>query len=95
MRVCLGACAIARLNTERKKQRLPTISRPANGGCHSYGTYWLPILKSAAALALEMNNSAQEIFEAFHELAPPADVAASWNIRPSAKITSMPTEAIA
>jgi integrase len=49
---------------------------------HSYGTYRLPILKSAEALALEMGNSADVIFR--HYRRPVSEVSASayFGIRP-------------
>lgn len=78
--------AIRQINTARAKLHLPLLSRPENGCRHSYATYRLPILKSAAALAIEMNNSPQEIEENYHELAPPKDVEAWWQIEPAANI---------
>ena len=56
--------------------------RPENGLRHSYGSYRLPAVKSAAALAIEMNNSESEIWRDYHELVPPGDVATWWNIAP-------------
>jgi hypothetical protein len=49
---------------------------------HSYGTYRLPILKSADALALEMGNSPDVIFR--HYRRPMTEVSASayFDLRP-------------
>jgi integrase len=75
-----------RVNVKEKKLRKREIARPKNGLRHSYGSYRLPVLKSAAALAIEMNNSEQEVWRDYHELAPPKDVEAYWRIEPSAQI---------
>jgi len=73
---------IGKLNAQRKKQRQPLISRPANGARHSYGSYRLPVLKSAAQLALEMGNSEKEVFDAYREVVTPREVETWWNIVP-------------
>ncbi|MDB6174241.1 MAG: integrase family protein [Chthoniobacteraceae bacterium] len=77
-------------NTARNRQ----ISRPKNGLRHSYGSYRLPIVASAAALALEMNNSEQEIFENYRELASPKDVEAWWLIWPAAGVIPFPKDKV-
>jgi integrase len=73
---------IGEINEREAKQRRRTIGRPENGLRHSYGSYRLPKLASAAALAIEMNNSEAEIWRDYRELAPPSDVEAWWNIMP-------------
>lgn len=73
---------IRKLNATRKKQRLPLLSRPKNGARHAYGSYRLPVLKSAAALALEMGNSEKEVFDAYREVVTPSEVETWWNLVP-------------
>lgn len=75
---------IEKLNKERAKHKLPRLSRPANGARHSYASYRLPVLKNAAALAIEMNNSVSEIMKNYHELVPPGEVPKWWAILPQA-----------
>ncbi|MEY4489071.1 MAG: hypothetical protein RIQ79_1579 [Verrucomicrobiota bacterium] len=55
-----------------------------NGLRHSYGSYRLPILKSAAELALEMGNSPPMIFRHYRELVKPAEAEKYWAIMPPA-----------
>jgi hypothetical protein len=77
------------LNKERARAGLPLISRPENGERHSYASYRLPVLKSAGALAIEMNNSEEEIEDNYFELAPPEDVEGWWLIEPPANIIQL------
>lgn len=49
---------------------------------HSYGTYRLPILKSADALALEMGNSPDVIFRHYRRPVNEAAASAYFNVRP-------------
>lgn len=49
---------------------------------HSYGTYRLPILKSADALALEMGNSPDVIFRHYRRPVNEVSASAYFNIRP-------------
>lgn len=84
---------IASINGREAKQRRRVIRRPANGLRHSYGSYRLPVLKSAAALAIEMNNSEAEIWRDYHELAAPAEVQAWWNIYPADDVLGLFKEA--
>lgn len=51
---------------------------------HSYGSYRLPVVKSAAELALEMGNSPPMIFRHYRELVKPAEAARYWAIMPPA-----------
>ena len=74
---------VEKLNDRERQARRREIGRPENGLRHSYATYRLPKLNSAAALKMEMNNSESEIIANYRELAPPDDVAAWWNITPS------------
>ena len=53
-----------------------------NGLRHSYGSYRLPICKSAAEVALEMGNSPRMIFAHYRNLVTPAAVKAFWGIVP-------------
>lgn len=71
-----------RLNAQRKKHRLPAISRPDNGARHSYGSYRLPLIGNVDLLALEMNNSAAEIIRDYRELVHPDRVPEYWAIVP-------------
>jgi len=49
---------------------------------HSYGTYRLPILKSAEALALEMGNSPDVIFRHYRRPMNEATAAAYFDLQP-------------
>jgi integrase len=49
---------------------------------HSYGTYRLPILKSADALALEMGNSPEVIFRHYRRPTNEASASAYFDLRP-------------
>jgi hypothetical protein len=49
---------------------------------HSYGTYRLPILKSADALALEMGNSPDIIFRHYRRPMSEASATAYFDLRP-------------
>jgi integrase len=73
---------IREINTERERHKQPPISRPDNGLRHSYGSYRLPVLGSVDALALEMNNSPQEIFANYREVVHPDRVPDYWSIAP-------------
>lgn len=70
------------INVEREKHRLPLISRPDNGCRHSYGSYRLPALGNKDLLALEMNNSPEEIDKHYRELVRPRFVEEYWSIVP-------------
>ncbi|MFH1498479.1 MAG: site-specific integrase [Verrucomicrobiota bacterium] len=61
---------------------LDGIAWKPNGLRHSYGSYRLPILKSAAELALEMGNSPAVIFRHYRELVKPAAADDYWAILP-------------
>jgi integrase len=50
---------------------------------HSYGTYRLPILKSADALALEMGNSSDVIFRHYRRPTNEVTASAYFDLRPS------------
>ena len=56
----------------------------ANALRHSFGSYRLPILKSANELALEMGNSPGMIFRHYRELVKPAEAVKFWAIEPPA-----------
>lgn len=75
---------INRLEADRRKK---DPSRPIielttrdNGCRHSFGTYRLPVLESASALANEMGNSEKEIYASYRKLVHPSDVEAWWKI---------------
>lgn len=70
------------INEREARARRRTISRPDNGLRHSYASYRLPVIGSAAALAIEMNNSEAEIWRDYHKLAAPRDVETWWKIAP-------------
>lgn len=55
---------------------------------HSYGTYRLPILKSADALALEMGNSPDVIFRHYRRPVNEATAAAYFDLRPGIALPS-------
>jgi hypothetical protein len=55
---------------------------------HSYGTYRLPILKSAEALALEMGNSADVIFRHYRRPMNEASALAFFAIQPDEHLSS-------
>ncbi len=67
-----------------------------NGLRHSYGSYRLPVCKSAAEVSLEMGNSPRMVFQHYRNLVTPAAVAEYWAIMPTseaaeqAKIIEMP-----
>ena len=53
---------------------------------HSFGTYRLPILKSAEALALEMGNSPDVIFGHYRRVTDEATAATYFKIRPADRL---------
>jgi integrase len=59
---------------------------------HSYGTYRLPILKSADALALEMGNSADVIFRHYRRPVNEAMARAYFAIMPNAQSQTTPVD---
>jgi hypothetical protein len=73
---------IDQINEVQDKHRQPKLSRPANGARHSYGSYRLPVLGNVDLLALEMNNSAEEIIRDYREVVHPDRVPEYWDIRP-------------
>lgn len=66
-----------------------------NGLRHSYGSYRLPIVKSAAELALEMGNSPAMIFRHYRELVKPAEAQKYWAIMPPAEYAKKMAVALA
>jgi integrase len=60
---------------------------------HSYGTYRLPILKSADALALEMGNSPDVIFRHYRRPVSEASALAYFAITPDSLETELRTQA--
>ena len=83
--------AINELNTQRRRNALRPIGRSKKGSRHSFATYRLPKVKSAAELGIEMNSSAHEIINSYFELGPPADVEAWWKIEPASNIVQIDT----
>lgn len=61
----------------------PGIKWKPNALRHSYGSYRLPIIKSAAELALEMGNSPAMIFRHYRELVKPKQAEEYWSISPA------------
>ena len=59
---------------------------------HSYGTYRLPILKSADALALEMGNSADVIFRHYRRPVSEATAQAYFAIMPNTQSRTAPVD---
>jgi integrase len=59
---------------------------------HSYGTYRLPILKSADALALEMGNSADVIFRHYRRPVNEATARAYFAIMPNTQSQAAPVD---
>ena len=59
---------------------------------HSYGTYRLPILKSADALALEMGNSADVIFRHYRRPVNEATARAYFAIIPNTQSQAAPVD---
>ena len=59
---------------------------------HSYGTYRLPILKSADALALEMGNSADMIFRHYRRPVSEATARAYFAIVPNTQSQTTPVD---
>lgn len=53
-----------------------------NGLRHSFGSYRLPVCKSAAEVALEMGNSPRMVFAHYRNLVTPAAVKEYWAIMP-------------
>ena len=70
---------------EEKKAKVKLKPWPQNAGRHSYGSYWLAQNQDAAALALQMGNSPQMIFQHYRELVKPQDAKRYWQIKPDAK----------
>jgi integrase len=65
---------------------------PINALRHSFGSYHLAHFKDVNALALEMGNSPDMIFQHYRELTTPKDAERFWAIRPlgrSKKIVQM------
>lgn len=60
----------------------PGIAWKPNALRHSFGSYRLPIIKSAAELALEMGNSPAMVFRHYRELVKPAQAEEFWSIMP-------------
>ncbi len=60
----------------------PGVKWQHNALRHSYGSYRLPIIKSAAELALEMGNSPVMIFRHYRELVKPKQADEYWAIVP-------------
>ena len=56
---------------------------PVNAGRHSFGSYWLAKHQDTAALALQMGNSPQIVFEHYRELVKPVDAELYWKIAPA------------
>jgi hypothetical protein len=54
---------------------------------HSYGTYRLPILKSAEALALEMGNSPDVIFRHYRRPMSEATASTYFDVRPGLQLS--------
>jgi len=50
---------------------------------HSYGSYRLPVTKSAAELALEMGNSPSRVFRHYRQLVTPKQAEEYWAIMPA------------
>ena len=66
---------------------------PSNGLRHSFGSYHLAHFNDVNALALEMGNSPEMIFNHYRELVTPKDAERYWSLKPvkrSRKIVSMP-----
>jgi integrase len=62
----------------------PGIEWKHNGLRHSYGSYRLPIAKSAAEVALEMGNTPAMIFRHYRELVTAKQAEEYWGISPNA-----------
>lgn len=62
----------------------PGVKWKHNALRHSYGSYRLPVIKSASELALEMGNSPAMIFRHYRELVKPAEASQFWAIIPHA-----------
>ena len=68
---------------EEKAAGLKLNEWPQNALRHSYGSYWLAKHQDTAALALQMGNSAQMIFQHYRELVKPKEAERYWKIMPS------------
>ena len=63
----------------------PGIEWKHNGLRHSYGSYLLPISKSAAEVALEMGNSPSMLFRNYRELVTEQQAAEWFAVLPAKK----------
>lgn len=71
--------------TETREEKAGSVKLkawPQNSMRHSFGSYWLAKNQDAAALALQMGNSPQMVFQHYRELVTPKDAAAFWNLAP-------------
>jgi len=60
---------------------------PQNALRHGFGSYHLAHFNDVNALALEMGNSPEMIFNHYRELVTPKDAERYWNIRPAGRRT--------
>ncbi len=74
---------IAALNERRKAAGESPVPRLHNALRHSFASYRLAIVKSAAQVALEMGNSPRKLFENYRELVTAAAAKAWFNVRPA------------
>jgi hypothetical protein len=58
------------------------VAWPQNGLRHSYGSYRLAIVKSAAQVALEMGNSPKMIFQHYRQVVTEQDSKLFFSITP-------------
>jgi len=73
---------IARHNKAAKDSGRPTIPRVHNGLRHSFASYRLAILKSAAEVSLEMGNSPQKLFANYRELVTESEAKRWFSVLP-------------
>lgn len=68
---------------KEKKAGVKLKEWPQNALRHTFGSYWLAKHQDAAALALQMGNSAQMVFAHYRELVRPVEAERFWNLKPA------------
>ena len=81
-------------DSQQETARAAGIAWKPNGLRHSYASYRLAKVRSAAQVALEMGNSASVVFKHYRELVKPRQAVAWFNVRPGApaNVVDMPEE---
>lgn len=82
----------AEMNARLSGAGAKPISRVHNGLRHSFASYRLAAVKSAAQVALEMGNSPRKLFEHYRELVTEEDATAWFNVMPRSRVLRKSTK---